>query len=320
MIGLRTGVPDWLMSTLCYAAFIGPVYLAHRRFSFRSDAPHGRALPRYIAVQLCGLALASLFSYICYSVLGIPTIAAGILVIALTAGFNFVIVRTWAFATGPTIWGGGLMAALDPKAVLNSAHNALVFDRRIRILATHMARTIPEGGGTVLDLGCGDGSMDVLLMQMRPDLKIEGADVFFRPKSHIPMIQYDGTTLPFPDGHFDYVTIVDVLHHTDDPAGVLAEAARVSRKGVAIKDHLLEGFLAGPTLRLMDWVGNRGHGVRLPYNYLSNEQWRDAFARAGLGQKLWTEKLGLYPIPFSWLFERGLHFVALMTPKQAATA
>src|SRR5215218_2154635 len=64
MIGLRTGVPDWVMSTLCYAAFIGPVYLAHRRFSFRSDAPHGRALPRYVAVQLCGVALASLFSYI----------------------------------------------------------------------------------------------------------------------------------------------------------------------------------------------------------------------------------------------------------------
>lgn len=49
--------------------------------------------------------------------------------------------------------------------------------------------------------------------------------------------------------------------------------ARVARRGVVIKDHLREGPLAGPTLRLMDWVGNRGHDVRLPYNYLSRRKW-----------------------------------------------
>jgi SAM-dependent methyltransferase len=200
------------------------------------------------------------------------------------------------------------------KAVLNATHGALVFDRRIRILAAHLARSIP-GGGKVLDLGCGDGSMGVLLMQLRPDLEVVGTDVFPRPKLHIPFTEYDGETLPFEDRKFDYVTMVDVLHHTNDPARVLSEAARVTRHGVVIKDHLLEGFLAGPTLRLMDWVGNRGHGVALPYNYLSNAQWRECFEKAGLVHKTWTERLGLYPLPFSWLFERGLHFVALMTPQ-----
>ncbi len=204
------------------------------------------------------------------------------------------------------------------EAVLNAVHNALVFDRRTRILATHLAQSIP-GGGKVLDLGCGDGLMGHLLMQLRPDLEVVGTDVFPRPRLLIPFTQYDGQTLPFDDRSFDYVTVVDVLHHTEDPARVLGEAARVTRHGVVIKDHLLEGFLAGPTLRLMDWVGNRGHGVALPYNYLSNAEWEETFEKARLRKKKWTEQLGLYPVPFSWLFERGLHFVALATPEQFRT-
>jgi hypothetical protein len=44
------------------------------------------------------LALASLFSYICYSVLGIQTAVAAFLVIGLTSGINFVVLKIWAFA------------------------------------------------------------------------------------------------------------------------------------------------------------------------------------------------------------------------------
>jgi putative flippase GtrA len=98
MIGLRTGLPDWIVSALCYASFIIPVYLAHRAYSFRSKTPHRVALPRYIAVQLSALSLAALFSYVCYSVLGMQTGAAAFLVIGLTSGVNFVVLKIWAFA------------------------------------------------------------------------------------------------------------------------------------------------------------------------------------------------------------------------------
>ncbi len=50
------------------------------------------------------------------------------------------------------------------------------------------------------------------------------------------------------------------------PARLLAEAKRVSRGGIVIKDHFREGVLADATLRFMDWVGNAQHGVVLPYN------------------------------------------------------
>lgn len=98
MISLRTGVADWVMGALCYAAFIGPVYLLHRRLSFRSDATHRRAFPRYLAVQLSAIGLVSLFSFVCYDVLGVETAIGSVIVLGLTAGVNFAVLRLWAFA------------------------------------------------------------------------------------------------------------------------------------------------------------------------------------------------------------------------------
>ena len=97
-VALFRSVPAWLVSSLCYAAFIVPVYLMHRRYSFQSDAAHSRALPRYVLVQLCGLALATLFSYVAYGVVGLPTLVAAFVVIILTSGINFLVLRRWAFA------------------------------------------------------------------------------------------------------------------------------------------------------------------------------------------------------------------------------
>lgn len=99
MISLRTGVPDWVMGALCYAAFIGPVYLLHRRLSFRSEAAHGQAFPRYVAVQLSAIALVSVFSWLCYTVLGFQSVLGSVIVLGLTAGVNFAVLRLWAFAT-----------------------------------------------------------------------------------------------------------------------------------------------------------------------------------------------------------------------------
>jgi putative flippase GtrA len=95
------GPPKWLVSTLCYAVLIVPVYLLHRRFTFRSDAPHRQALPRYAGVQLMSLLLASIFSYIVYSLLGLPTPLAPVIVTGLTSGVSFTVLKFWAFAR----WG-----------------------------------------------------------------------------------------------------------------------------------------------------------------------------------------------------------------------
>ena len=183
----------------------------------------------------------------------------------------------------------------------------MVFGRRVEVLARHMADLLPEGtGGRVLDVGCGDGSIARTVMEHRPDLEIVGIDVLVRPTTHVPVTLFDGQVIPHPDRSFDAVMFVDVLHHTDDPAVLLAEAARVAPT-VVIKDHLADGLLARPTLRAMDWVGNAHHGVVLPYNYWPEARWAEAFASLGLTVQEWRTELGLYPAPLSWAFDRHLH-------------
>jgi SAM-dependent methyltransferase len=200
------------------------------------------------------------------------------------------------------------------KDVLNVTHGKLVFSRRVRELSAILATTLPKDA-KVLDVGAGDGSIASNIMKQRADLSIEGVDVFQRPTTQIPVAVFDGRHLPFADSSFDCVLFVDVLHHTDDASELVREAARVANNSVVIKDHLLEGMFAGPTLRFMDWVGNRGHDVVLPYNYLPRSRWDQIFSWAGLRVASWRGELGLYPDPASWLFDRQLHFVARLTKR-----
>lgn len=91
-------VDAWIISATCYAAYIVPVYLLHRRFTFASDAAHRQALPRYVTVQIMALLLATVFGYVFHGRLGLPSVTAAVLVIALTSGVNYVVLKGWAFA------------------------------------------------------------------------------------------------------------------------------------------------------------------------------------------------------------------------------
>jgi ubiquinone/menaquinone biosynthesis C-methylase UbiE len=211
---------------------------------------------------------------------------------------------------------GNWLAKFDRRSRLLSEANSPYYNRRVYVLSRHLASAIPSRG-TVLDIGAGDGQIAMALMRLRPDLKVEGVDIVPRPRTLIPVTQYDGKRLPFADKSVDFVTIVDELHHTTDPAAVMLEAARVARQGVVIKDHLREGILARPTLVFMDWFGNLGDGVPMPYLFLDRREWQGEFFKARLEVVSMVEKLGLYLPPAGWLFDRRLHFVAYLSPKEA---
>ena len=186
-------------------------------------------------------------------------------------------------------------------------HQKLVHKRRVRVLANHLAALIPRQS-KVLDVGCGDGAIDSLIMQQSPGVLIEGIDVLVRPATKISVGQFDGLHIPYPDASFDVVMFIDVVHHADNPLLLLQEASRVGKR-VVIKDHLRQGFLAARTLRFMDWVSNAHHGVALPYNYWSKAEWDAALDAVRLQPVEMKLSLGLYPPPASWVFERGLHFI-----------
>jgi putative flippase GtrA len=97
IISLNTGLPDWVASALAYIVLMSAAYGLHRKFSFRSQAPHAQAFPRYALAQTSGLALAALFSFVAYQLFGMHLAFASPIVLALTSVVNFVALRLWAF-------------------------------------------------------------------------------------------------------------------------------------------------------------------------------------------------------------------------------
>ena len=81
-------------------------------------------------------------------------------------------------------------------------------------------------------------------------------------------------------------------------------------------------------------VGVTGHGTRiasahlaslerfpfdsvlLPYNYLNDRQWQTIYRKAGLVPASQQHQLGIYPPPFGWIFDRRLHFMALLVARE----
>ena len=190
-----------------------------------------------------------------------------------------------------------------------ATHGQFVLDRRMRVLAEHLGAMLPAEGA-VLDAGCGNGEIARAIQDARPGLQMRGIDIMARPTCAIPMESYDGKTFPLEDGSVDFVMFVDVLHHTDNALDLLVEAKRVARQGIVIKDHRSNNVIAGKILAFMDYVGNRPHGVVLPYNYWSSRQWEDAWDHLGAKPDRTVTSLGLYPLPFRPLFEYGLHFIS----------
>lgn len=88
--------------------------------------------------------------------------------------------------------------------------------------------------GRVLDVGCGVGQVVGALT--RDGVEAYGVDVsepnMARARQFSDRCQlYDGSRLPFPDGHFACVGSLNVLEHVDQPEAFLQELVRVTQKG-----------------------------------------------------------------------------------------
>lgn len=168
-------------------------------------------------------------------------------------------------------------------------------------------------GDRVLDAGCGFGHLGRAIMDVFPEVAVEGVESVKRPGELIPVTAYEGTRMPWKDGVFDAVILADVLHHDRDPERLLRESARVSKRLVMIKDHLREGFLAQPRISLLDWAANAGYKVPCTYRYNDLAEWRQSIGRVGSGLIEERTSIDVYPPVLNGLLGKGLHYWAVFS-------
>lgn len=110
-------------------------------------------------------------------------------------------------------------------------------DRQEKRLLQKMLAEFP-GARSVLDVGCGTGHFTRWFQEL--GYEVTGLDSSPAMLSEAvrrggaTYVEGDALRLPFPDRAFDIVSLVTTLEFTGDPAGALAEAGRVARRGLLL--------------------------------------------------------------------------------------
>ena len=107
-----------------------------------------------------------------------------------------------------------------------------VMERRARQLITEVGAWLPNEG-PLLDLGSGTGHLAALL-EREVGLEVVTADVSdIHVVGRPPILIADGS-LPFSERTFSATLLFFMLAYPNDPAGILAEAARVTNGPVIV--------------------------------------------------------------------------------------
>jgi len=106
--------------------------------------------------------------------------------------------------------------------------------RTAEVRLSRLTRLTGPANGRLLDVGCSVGCTLEAATQMGWEaVGIDvSADAVATCQQHgIQAIEYDGESIPFPDGHFDVITSWHVIEHVRDVRDTLAEWCRVLKPG-----------------------------------------------------------------------------------------
>lgn len=103
-------------------------------------------------------------------------------------------------------------------------------EKKWRVLKKFMGKT----SGSLLDIGCADGTTTSQIQKFYPSLEITAIDYYQKAikyakatKPRINFLVADAHKLPFKNKSFDTVTAIEVLEHLDNPKKSLFEIYRV---------------------------------------------------------------------------------------------
>jgi SAM-dependent methyltransferase len=135
--------------------------------------------------------------------------------------------------------------------VLKSILDA-VMERRARQLVEQVGRWLPSEG-PVLDLGSGTGHFSDRL-ERELGLEVVTADVGdIHVVGRPPVLIADGV-LPFEEGTYKAALLVFMLAYPNDPPGLLAEVARVTRGPIILVQSLHSNRLGYAWLRVREFL------------------------------------------------------------------
>lgn len=179
-----------------------------------------------------------------------------------------------------------------------------------------IVRLAPSAVDAMLDIGCSDGRIAAAVAEQLEVARVQGVDVQMQDDALIDVVVYDGRVLPFADGEFGLVTIVDVLHHADDPRAVLAEALRVvDLQGfVVLKDHVKLSSWSDWVLLGMDTASNYGVHDLTRGRYLSMPEWVAMVAASGGSIETLEWPFRVHGLPWRVVARDSYHLLMAIRP------
>jgi putative flippase GtrA len=92
-----SGISATLASTVGYAVSSAVNYYLNYSFTFKSDAEHGRSIPRFLLIAGCGLLLNGAITYLGTAVFGLHYLLAQVAATIVALLWNFLANLRWTF-------------------------------------------------------------------------------------------------------------------------------------------------------------------------------------------------------------------------------